>query len=56
MKQTKGSNKFVDSLVGISLLESDLINNSGTISTKEKEMVRNYLDQLILEILIQKII
>ena len=32
----KGSNKFVDSLVGISLLESDLINNSGTISTKGK--------------------
>ena len=32
----KGSNKFVDSLVGISLLESDLVNNSGTISTKGK--------------------
>ena len=32
----KGSNKFVDSLVGITLLESDLVNNSGTISTKGK--------------------
>ena len=34
--EPKGSNKFVDSLVGITLLESDLVNNSGTISTKGK--------------------
>ena len=28
-----GDNKFIDSLIGLSLLNSDLINNSGSVSS-----------------------
>ena len=44
-----GDNIFMDILFGASAIKTNLINNSGSVSTMEKEMDNKYLLRLNLE-------
>ena len=55
MKQDHGDDKFMDILIGASAISAtNLPNNSGSVSTMEKEMVNKYSPLLNSEKLLQK--